>query len=290
MVSLGSRSEREVLALAAAAEEAAREDPLATAVLRGAMARGLRLEGVRRPMVLPGLGVTAVSASGEAVVVGQRRLLLAEGVSVAPAEDVLLGIEGAGRTALWWPSTVASRACWASTIRCATRRSAVQALIDAGFEVALLAGTARGTIESIGALLDVSNLRPEVSPDERPAVVRALSEVGRGVAVVGRPRWDGSSLAAADVGIQVEAAGGVGGETALALASDDLRDAAAALTEARRARDRATAVLAMGVTGTVLGVFVAAALPSWGVLAVVAATVATLGGEAMVLRARMGGA
>ena len=44
--------------------------------------------------------VKCLCASGEAVVVGQRRLLLAEGVSVAPAEDVLLGIEGAGRTAL----------------------------------------------------------------------------------------------------------------------------------------------------------------------------------------------
>lgn len=291
VVSLGSRSEREVLALAAAAEEAAREDPLSTAVLRGAMARGLKLEGVRRPVVLPGLGVTAVSASGEAVVVGQRRLLLAEGVSVAPAEDVLLGIEGAGRTALL--VAIDGRVEGVLGIDDPVRdeaRSAVQALIDAGFEVALLAGTARATVEAIGALLDVSNLRPEVSPDERPAVVRALSEVGRGVAVVGRPRWDGAALAAADVGIQVEAAGGVGGETALALASDDLRDAAAALTEARRARDRATAVLAMGVTGTVLGVFVAAALPSWGVLAVVAATVMTLGGEALVLRARMGGA
>ncbi|MBP6831382.1 MAG: cation-translocating P-type ATPase [Deltaproteobacteria bacterium] len=292
VVSLGSRSEREVLALAAAAEEAAAsEDPLASAILRGAMSRGLRLEGVRRPVVLPGQGVTAVSASGDAVVVGQRRLLLAEGVSVAPAEDVLLGIEAAGRTAVL--VAIDGRVEGVLGIDDPVRpeaRSAVQALIDAGFEVALIAGTGRATVEAIGAMLDVSNLRPEVSPEERAGVVRALSEVGGGAAVVGRPRWDGAALAAADVGIQLEAAGGVGGETAIALASDDLRDAAAALTEARRAKERATAVLAMGVAGTVAGVFVAAALPSWGVLAVVAATVATLGGEALVLRARMGGA
>ena len=291
VVSLGSRGEREVLGLAAAAEEAAREDPLAGAIVRGAMSRGLRLEGVRRPVVLPGHGVTAMSASGEAVVVGHRRLLLAEGVSVAPAEDVLLGIEGAGRTAVL--VAIDGRVEGVLGIDDPVRpeaRSAVQALIDAGFEVALIAGTGRATVEAIGAMLDVSNLRPEVSPEERAGVVRALSEVGGGAAVVGRPRWDGAALAAADVGIQLEAAGGVGGETAIALASDDLRDAAAALTEARRAKERATAVLAMGVAGTVAGVFVAAALPSWGVLAVVAATVATLGGEALVLRARMGGA
>jgi cation transport ATPase len=290
VVSLGSRSEREVLGLAAAAEEAsAHDDPLAGAVLRGAMARGLKLEGVRRPVVLPGNGVTAMSASGEAVVVGQRRLLLAEGVSVAPAEDVLLGIEAAGRTAVL--VAIDGRVEGVLGIDDPVRdeaRSAVQALIDAGFEVALIAGTGRATVEAVGALLDVSNLRPEVGPDERAAVVRALSEVGGGCAVVGRPRWDGAALAAADVGIQLEAAGGVGGETAIALASDDLRDAAAALTEARRAKERATAVLAMGVAGTAAGVFVAAALPSWGVLAVVAATVATLGGEALVLRAGRG--
>lgn len=286
VVSLGSRSDRELLALAAAAEEAAGGDPLASAVLRGAMARGLRLDGVRRPAVLPGLGVTAMSAGGEAIVVGHRRLLLAEGVSVAPAEDLIAGIEGAGRTALL--VAVDGRVEGVLGIDDPVRdeaRSAVQALIDAGFEVALVAGTGRGTLEAVGALVDVTNLRPEVAPDERAAVVRALSDVGRGVAVVGRPRWDGAALAAADVGIQLEAAGGVGGETAIALASDDLRDAAAALIEAKRARQRSTAVLAMGYAGTVAGLFVAAAVPEYGVLAVVLATVATLGGEALALRA-----
>ncbi len=285
VVSLGGRPDDELVATAAAVEEADAADPIARALTEAVARRGLRLQNIRRPAVLPGHGVTAVSAAGDPVLVGNRRLLLAEGVSVAPAEATAAAIEGAGRTAVF--VAIDGRVEGVLGFEDAVReevRSAVQAMIDAGYDVALVGGASRATVEAIGAMLDVANLRPEVLPDERAAVVRALAEVGHGAAVVGRPGRDGAMLAAADVAISVDAAGGAGTDTAMALASDDLRDAAAALRMARRARERSVAAFAVGVAGTAVGAVVAVAFPSWGLTTVAATVAAVLAGQALALR------
>jgi cation transport ATPase len=286
VVSVGYRDEAEILGALAAAEDVVGDDPLGQAVLRAARQRGGRVESVRRPTVIPGMGITAVTAAGESLVVGDRRLLLAEGVSVGAGgrprgqhrrgrrTAVLVALDGRVEGAVGFDDPVREEA-----------RAAVQAMMDAGYDVALLGGLSRATMEALGALLDVSNLRPEVLPEERPAVVRALSEVGHGVAVVGRPGEDGMALAAADVGISIEAAGAMGGDTGVALASDDLRDAAAALAMARRAQTQAWTVLGVGLGGVALGAVAVAAVPSWGMLGVIGGVAAVLVGEAMVLRA-----
>lgn len=285
VVSLGKRTENELVATAAAVEEAAATDPIARALTEAVGRRGLRMENIRRPAVVPGQGITAVSAAGDPVLVGNRRLLLAEGVSVATAEDIAAAIEGAGRTAVFVAIDGAVEAVlgFEDAVRSEVR-SAVQAMIDAGYDVALVGGASRTTVEAIGAMLDVANLRPEVLPEERSAVVRALSEVGHGVAVVGRPARDGAALAAADVAISIDAAGGAGTETAMALASDDLRDAAAALRMARRSRDRAVAALAVGGGVAGVGALAAVVAPAWGVALVALTVVASLASEALVLR------
>jgi len=285
VVSLGARPDAELIATAAAVEEVDASDPIARALAEAVAKRGLRLQNIRRPAMVPGQGVTAVSAAGDPVLVGNRRLLLAEGVSVAPAEATAAAIEGAGRTAVF--VAIDGRVEAVLGFEDAVRdevRSAVQAMIDAGYDVALLGGASRATVEAIGAMLDVANLRPEVLPDEGAAVVRALAEVGHGAAVVGRPGRDGAVLVAADVAISVDAAGGAGTDTAMALASDDLRDAAAALRMARRARERSLGAFAVGTVGTAVGAAVSMALPSWGLTAVALTLAGVLAGQALVLR------
>jgi cation transport ATPase len=285
VVSLGERGEREIVATAAAVEEVAPSDPVARALSEAVARRGLRMKNIRRPVTVPGQGVTAVSAMGDPVLVGNRRLLLSEGISVAPAEDVASTIEGAGRTAVFVAinGRVEAVLGFEDTVRSEVR-SSVQAMIDARYDVALLGGASRATMEAIGAMLDVANLRPEVLPEERASVVRALAEVGHGVAVVGRPARDGAALAAADVAVSIDAAGGAGTETAMALASDDLRDAAEALRLARRGRDRAIAALVVRAGGTALGAGVALAMPAWGLSVVAVTVVGVLVGEAVALR------
>jgi cation transport ATPase len=67
------------------------------------------------------------------------------------------------------------------------------------------------------------------------------------VAVVGHPLQDDGALGAADVAVAMTAAGSTPGEWAVALASDDVRDAASALTIPHLARDRARTAIVVGV-------------------------------------------
>ncbi|HEY3255977.1 MAG TPA: hypothetical protein VGJ91_18590, partial [Polyangiaceae bacterium] len=82
----------QVLALVSGAESG-ESHPVATAVMRAARARGVRPDGVRSPSIQPGLGVTAVAASGQALVVGTRGLMLRDRISVASAEARISDLE-----------------------------------------------------------------------------------------------------------------------------------------------------------------------------------------------------
>jgi cation transport ATPase len=101
-------------------------------------------------------------------------------------------------------------------------------------------------------------------PEERHAAVRSIAEVANAVAVVGRPARDGAALGAADVAISLAAAGAAGGETAVALASDDLRDAAATLSMARSARERSLRVVITAAAGALVASTLCAFVPVLG--------------------------
>ena len=126
-------------------------------------------------------------------------------------------------------------------------RAAIQRLHDARIEPVLLSGESRETCETIARALDIDHVRPEVLPADRGAEVRALGEGGHVVAAIGHPASDDGALGAADVGVAMGAAGRPAGEWSASLASDDVRDAALALSLAHGARDRARAALAIGL-------------------------------------------
>ncbi|HVJ89693.1 MAG TPA: HAD family hydrolase, partial [Labilithrix sp.] len=156
-------------------------------------------------------------------------------------------------------------------------RAAVQRLHDARIEPVLLSGEARDTCETIARALDIEHVRPEILPADRGTEVRALADGGRVVAALGHASTDDGALGAADVSIAMEAAGAAPGEWGVSLASDDVRDAALALTVPRAFRDRArTAVLvgaitqALGALGMVFGIAAPTIVPVLGVLAAVA--------------------
>jgi P-type E1-E2 ATPase len=125
-------------------------------------------------------------------------------------------------------------------------RAAVQTLLDAKIEPVLLSGEARDTCETIGRALDIDHVRPEVLQADRGAEVRALGEGGAVVSVIGHPASDDGALGAADIGVAMGAAGSTPGEWAIAMASDDVRDAAEALAIPRATRMRAWTAIALG--------------------------------------------
>lgn len=267
-----------VLGIAAGAEMSS-SHPFAAAILRAARAKGIRPEPVRSAIGHSGLGVTALSASGEKVIVGSRAFLLQEKVSVAIADARVSQLEAEGRSVLL--VAVAGKLVGLLALQDGLRqgaRAAVRRMHDARIEPVLLSGEARDTVESIARSLDIEHVRPEILPADRGGEVRALAEGGHVVAALGHAATDDGALGAADVAVAMGAAGAAPGEWGVALASDDVRDAALALTVPRACRERAklAAVVGAAAQAVVLlavafGIAPAAAAPVVGVLAAVAA-------------------
>lgn len=249
----------QVLAWIAGAE-ALQTHPLALAILRAAQARGVVPDAVRSPVVVPGLGIKSITSTGEPLLVGSRALMLEERVSIAMAEARATELESLGRTVLL--VAVGSRLAGLVALQDGLRpgaRASVQHLLDAEIEPILLSGDSRETCETIGRALDIEHVRPEILPAERAAEVRRLAESGAKAAVFGRTATDGAVLGAADVAVALQAAGTSPGEWQVSLVTDDIRDAALALTLAHRARaEGRTALLlalAPGITGALAVAF-----------------------------------
>ena len=263
-----------VLSLAAGAEMAS-SDAFAAAILRAARARNVRPENVRSALVHSGLGVTALAPNGDKVIVGSRAFLLKEKVSVAIADARASQLEAQGRSVLL--VALGDRLVGLLALQDGLRpgaRAAVQRLHDARIEPVLLSGEARDTCETIARALDIEHVRPEILPADRGAEVRALADGGRIVAAVGHPSSDDGALGAADVSVAMTAAGAAPGEWGVALASDDVRDAALALTVPRACRERAKTAALIGAAAqgiTLLGIAFGVAPPA---LAPVAAVLA----------------
>jgi cation transport ATPase len=240
LLSLGDDNISDLLGLVAGAELVAGEHAIGRAVVTYAAKRGVAPVPARRAVAVPGRGLTGTGPNGEEVVVGSRRLLLDQGVSVAAADAYAARAEASGRTVVFVAVAGRVRAVFAlqDHLR-AGARAAVQRLFDLGLEVVLLTGDQRGPIEQLAAGFDIAHIKCELLPEERGQEVRSLREAGGGVAVIGYTGEDSAALAAADVAIALGGAGGGAGDNTIALVSEDLRDAAAALWIARAARARA---------------------------------------------------
>lgn len=260
---IGDADVEALIAYAAAAEAEAESHPIAAAIRDLAESRGIAPDSVRRATHFPGQGITALAQGGEPFVIGNRRLLLTEGVSVAVADAEAQRAESRGHTALFIALGGHVRAVL--SLRDEVKpgaRAAVQRIFDLDVEVVLLSGDHRPAVEVLAHAVDVANVRAELLPREQGEEVERLRETGGVVAAVGRARHDDAALAAADVPVVLGAAGDAVSERAVALASDDVRDAAAALWIARAARNGAWRAVAMSVgLGSLLLAVVALTLP-----------------------------
>jgi Cu+-exporting ATPase len=253
-VAIGTDGFARVLSLAAGAETASTH-PFAAAILRSARTHGVPPDHVRNATAHSGLGVTALASTGERLVVGGRAIMLEQKIGVAMADARVSELESLGRSVLL--VALGDRVVGLIALQDGLRagaRAAVQRLLDARIEPVLLSGEARDTCETIGRALDIEHVRPEVLPADRGAEVRALAEGGNVVAVVGHPSGDDGALGAADVAVAMGAAGSTPGEWAVALASDDVRDAALALAIPHATRARVRAAIALGATPGIVAV------------------------------------
>lgn len=243
----GSADQDRVLSIAAGVQSASAE-PIGIAVLRAARTRGIRPDGARNITNVPGLGMTAMSETGRAIVFGSRGLMLRERLGVAAAEKRLTELEASGRTVLLVAHD--QRLIGLVALQDGLKpgaRAAVQYLLDAGIEPVLLSGDSRQTCEALGRAVDIDHIRPEVLPVDRPVEIRRLRASGATVAVIGSSPLDDLPLGAAAIAVAMRSAGSSGAEWSVELASDDVREATFALRLAQTCRRSARARLLVAI-------------------------------------------
>lgn len=222
-------NEPDVLRLVAAVERDS-EHPLAGAVVT--YAEDLRVPAVAASDFrnVPGHGAVA-TVEGRRVLVGNRRLMAAEGIDLGELAAHREELSAAGRTAILVAvdGTAVAVIAMADAVR-PSAAAAVAALHDAGVQVVMLTGDNEQTARRIGDQLGIDTVIAEVLPGDKAAEVVRLQDEGRRVAMVGDGVNDAPALAQADLGVAIGAGTDVAIETAdVVLMRSDPLDVATAL-------------------------------------------------------------
>ncbi len=219
----------ELLSFVAALERES-EHPLAKAIVAYADMRGAPHRGASGFRNITGQGAVA-TVDGRGVVVGNSRLLSAQGIDLSSVASVQAELAGGGRTAIL--VAVDGRAAGVIALADAPRdtaKAAIDALHEQGVSVAMLTGDNRPTAERIAALLGIDAVIADVLPQDKSAKIADLQADGRKVAMVGDGVNDAPALAQADLGIAIGAGTDVAIETAdVVLMRSDPLDVAIAL-------------------------------------------------------------
>jgi Cu+-exporting ATPase len=193
---LGSRAERDLLRLAAAAEERSNH-PLAYAVVEFSKGLGLKWEPAQDVQVFPGRGLSARVEEHECLL-GNEALF--NEFSIKLPTDVAAPEPGVTR--LWMALDGAAAAYFDA--RDALRpdaAAAIAALRHAGLRVLMLTGDSAAAAAPIAQQAGIGEVEAGLDPAGKLARIRALQQSGLRVAMVGDGINDAAALATADAGI-----------------------------------------------------------------------------------------
>ncbi|CAB3395442.1 copper [Cu(I)] transporter ATPase [Kyrpidia spormannii] len=258
-IAVKNGDEAELLRLAASAEGPS-EHPLAQAIVRGAMERGMTTESADSFEAIPGYGVRAVVA-GHKVLVGTRALLRQEGIEISAVEGAAQELEGLGKTAMFVgiDGKVAGVLAVADTVK-ERAAEAVRRLKDLGVQVVMATGDNRRTAEAVARQVGIDEVWAEVLPQGKADRVKALRNQGKVVAMVGDGINDAPALAAADLGIAMGTGTDVAIETAdITLVGGDVTGVARAVELSRKTMRNIRQNLFWALAYNTVGIPVAAA-------------------------------
>jgi Cu+-exporting ATPase len=247
----------------AAALQKTSSHPLAVAVMDVVRAERISVPDVQDAKALAGRGIEGI-VRGQRLMLGSTRLLRELGADAAGLADEAQRLEHEGRTISWLvraddgSATLIGLLAFGDTIK-ATAPQAVARLHALGIRTVMLTGDNRGSAEAVGQALGIGDVRAEVLPGDKAAVVRSLREAGELVAFVGDGLNDGPALAAASVGFAMAGGADVATETAgVTLMRGDPRLVADSLDVSRRTYAKIKQGLFWAFAYNVLGIPLAA--------------------------------
>ena len=223
----------ELLRLAAVAEKNS-EHPLGEAIVRGAEARGLKVNEPDSFLSIPGHGVRA-SQGKATILLGNRKLMKESKVDFSPLMSRAEGLEADGKTVMFISvyEQPAGLIAVADTLKENTAE-AIQRLHKLGIETVMITGDNRRTAQAIARQVGIDQVLAEVLPQDKAEEVKKLQAQGKKVAMVGDGVNDAPALAQAEVGLAIGSGTDVAKETGdVILIKDDIRDVVVALEIAK---------------------------------------------------------
>ncbi|MES2642488.1 MAG: heavy metal translocating P-type ATPase [Myxococcota bacterium] len=244
-----------------ASVERGSEHPLATAIVKGAEARGLTLAPTQGFKSLTGRGVEG-QVDGRTVLAGNARLMEERGIDATALVERAEALRAEGQIAM----LVAIDGLPAGVVAVTdpikeSTPDTIRMLRAEGLRVVMLTGDSRTTALAVARKLGIDEVEAEVLPEQKAEVIRRLKAEGRVVAMAGDGINDAPALASADVGIAMGTGTDVAMESAgVTLVKGDLRGIVRArrLSRATMRGIRQNLVFAFGYNA--LGVPIAAGL------------------------------
>lgn len=200
IAAVAGRDENELLRLAASVEQAS-EHPLASAIVKAARERNLKISKV--------MGFDAASGKGaigmvdrQRMAIGNSRFLAELNIATSVLEAQAQSMRNDGATAVF--VALGGKLAGVIGIADAVKPSTPQALAalrGAGMRIVMLTGDNQTTARAIAKRLGIAEVEADVLPDKKADAVARFKAQGRIVAMAGDGVNDAPALAAADVGI-----------------------------------------------------------------------------------------
>ncbi len=221
--------EQEFLRLVASLEQAS-EHPLASAIVREALARELKLSPPANFQSITGGGIKG-EIDKHSLAIGTRRLLVTLGINGPAFENEAEDARGKGQTVIFAAidGKIAGFIGISDPIKASTPE-AISALHASGVRVIMLTGDNRTTAEAVAKTLGIDEFVAEVLPQDKVQAIQKYQAQGHRVAMAGDGINDAPALAQANVGIAMGTGTDVAIESAgVTLVKGDLRGIVRAL-------------------------------------------------------------
>lgn len=223
----------DILKLAASVERNS-EHPLAQAIVQKAKQENTEFLQADDFLAIPGQGVSA-KIQGKQVLLGTRRLMAENNLSLAATEEKMVSLEEQGKTAILLSlnKEILGVIAVADTLK-EHSKEAVEVLRKMGKKSVIITGDNERVGLAIARLVGIDKVLAGVLPQEKAAEIKKLQDEGNVVAMVGDGINDAPALAQADLGIALGSGTDVAMETGeIVLIKDDLRDVVEAIDLSR---------------------------------------------------------